>query len=343
MARNLPKHVYRKPWGIYFAKGGRAPYIRWRGEVGTPEFWEWYAQCQKGQATAQGSPPEPVNPQTFRWLCVRYYNAVEFKKRDKSLLDACCQEPIKPKDKRTYADLPLKELTFQHLKVLRDRKVKAGLPEASITRVKAIRRLCKWARSENLITTNLAADLVRIKNTNPNKGHQLWTRADIEAFERRHPIGSKARLAFDILRYLGAARVDAVRVGSPMVENYQGKRLVHFKRSKTKVDANPQLTEALEATIRATPKLGIHTWLVTEYGKPFSPAGFGNWFRDRCVEAGILDSKKRAHGLRHTAATMDAENGATAHQMLAKYGWMSLLIAQGYSDKANRKRLGASF
>src|SRR5436305_15324352 len=28
-------------------------------------------------------------------------------------------------------------------------------------------------------------------------------------------------------------------------------------------------------------------FLLTEKGKPFSDAGFGNWFRDRCNEAGI--------------------------------------------------------
>lgn len=30
------------------------------------------------------------------------------------------------------------------------------------------------------------------------------------------------------------------------------------------------------------------TFLVTEYGEPFAPAGFGNWFGDRCDEAGLL-------------------------------------------------------
>ena len=33
--------------------------------------------------------------------------------------------------------------------------------------------------------------------------------------------------------------------------------------------------------------LGDLTFLVTAYGKPFSEAGFGNWFRDRCDEAGL--------------------------------------------------------
>src|SRR5262245_57960935 len=112
MPRNLPKHVYRKPWGIYFAKGARRPYIRWKGGIDTPEYWYCYARCQNGAGVVPRpdtpTPPDPAHSQTFRWLCVRYYNSVEFKKRDKALLDTCCGEPIKsskPKGE-TYADLP---------------------------------------------------------------------------------------------------------------------------------------------------------------------------------------------------------------------------------------------
>jgi Protein adenylyltransferase SelO len=36
--------------------------------------------------------------------------------------------------------------------------------------------------------------------------------------------------------------------------------------------------------------------LVTAHGKPFTPAGFGNWFRDRCNEANLRHCS--AHGLR---------------------------------------------
>jgi hypothetical protein len=39
--------------------------------------------------------------------------------------------------------------------------------------------------------------------------------------------------------------------------------------------------------IAATPMIGVKTFLVTDYGKPFTPAGFGNWFRERCNEAGL--------------------------------------------------------
>jgi hypothetical protein len=203
--REFPRHVYRKPWGIYFAKGGRKPYFRWRGEDSpaafqSPEFDEWVARCKRGEGNppkgdAPVVPPEPVNPQTFRWLCVQYYKSVDFKKRDKALLDACCLEPwqsSKPKG-RKFADVPLAEINLQVLNGLRDRKWKANLPEASISRVKALRRLYRWAHSDNKIPTNPAVDLVRRKNTNPEKGHKLWPRVKIEAYENRHPLGRRRR------------------------------------------------------------------------------------------------------------------------------------------------------
>jgi integrase/recombinase XerD len=45
------------------------------------------------------------------------------------------------------------------------------------------------------------------------KGHHTWTLEEVEAFEDRHPIGSKARLAMAILLYTTCRREDAVRLG----------------------------------------------------------------------------------------------------------------------------------
>jgi hypothetical protein len=46
-------------------------------------------------------------------------------------------------------------------------------------------------------------------------------------------------------------------------------------------------------------KRGDLTFLVNEWGRPFTDAGFGNWFRDRCIETGVPG---RAHGLRKAGA-----------------------------------------
>jgi len=68
------------------------------------------------------------------------------------------------------------------------------------------------------------------------------------------------------------------------------------------------------------------TFLVTEQGKPFTEAGFTNWFRDRCAEAALPD--RSAHGLRKASATRAAENGATTHQLMAIFGWLTIKQAE---------------
>jgi hypothetical protein len=67
------------------------------------------------------------------------------------------------------------------------------------------------------------------------------------------------------------------------------------------------------------------TYLVTEFGKPFTANGFGNWFRDRCDEAGLAHCT--AYGLRKAGATIATENGATDRQLMALYDWTTSQFA----------------
>jgi integrase len=91
----------------------------------------------------------------------------------------------------------------------------------------------------------------------------------------------------------------------------------------------------LQEIIDASP-VGELTFLVNEFGRAFTDAGFGNWFRDRCVEAGVPG---RAHGLRKAGATIAANNDATAHQLMALFGWDTLKEAEKYTRAADQVRL----
>jgi integrase len=80
------------------------------------------------------------------------------------------------------------------------------------------------------------------------------------------------------------------------------------------------------------------TYLLTSFGKPFTAAGFGNWFRKACNDA-KLPKRCTSHGLRKAAATYFAEQGATDHQLMAWFGWTTISQAQVYTRAANRKRM----
>jgi integrase len=95
----------------------------------------------------------------------------------------------------------------------------------------------------------------------------------------------------------------------------------------------------LRHSIDATPT-GHLVYLVTAFGKPHSVKAFGNWFKKRCLEAGLAELS--AHGLRKLGAQRCAEAGATEHQLMALFGWTNPQQAAVYTRKANRARLEAS-
>lgn len=78
------------------------------------------------------------------------------------------------------------------------------------------------------------------------------------------------------------------------------------------------------------------TLLLTEYGKPFTPAGFGDWFGDRCKAAGVPG---RAHGLRKAAARRLSDAGATQQEIKAWGGWTNDAEVARYEEGAERARL----
>jgi integrase/recombinase XerD len=176
-------------------------------------------------------------------------------------------------------------------------------------------------------------------------GHHSWTLHEVEQFEQRHAIGTKARLALALLLYTSWRREDAVRlrpqhiVEARKLDGTTEKR-IHYRQGKNDlrnpmdmdVPLHPDLAEIIEAT------LSTHlTFLVTAHGKPFTPAGFGNWFRDRCDEANLRHCS--AHGLRKATGARLAERGATAHQIMAWLGLRTLTEAERYTRAAGRAKL----
>jgi integrase len=92
----------------------------------------------------------------------------------------------------------------------------------------------------------------------------------------------------------------------------------------------------LEA-IGAMQRVGFKNFLVTEYGKPFSRAGFGNKMREWCDEAGL--PKCTAHGLRKARARRLAESGESQQAIKSVGGWKPDAEVTTYTAGADQKRL----
>ena len=260
--------------------------------------------------------------------------------------DACAGEfwkprstsPIAPGSSKLFRDFPLSLMTADAVEVLRDRKL--AFPEAANSRVKAIRAVFKWAVRKKrpdgkpLVSHNPARDVAYLKSNNPS-GYHTWTLEEVRRFEERHAIGTKARLALALLLFTGQRRSDITRLGRQHVRD--GKiSFTQFKgRNRKPKRLVLPILPALQRIIDASPT-GEMTFLVNDLGRPFTDAGFGNWFRDRCLEAGVPG---RAHGLRKAGATIAANNGATAHQLMAIFGWDTLKMAEAYTRAADQERL----
>lgn len=334
---------------VYFKRRGCAK-VRIREAVGSPAFLALYARLladtDAGTATNRSSPSARPQAGTWRGLCVGYFASPVFRtlapstqRTRRRVLEETWAEPLEPDSELVFGNMPIRHFVARAVKVLRDRKAIDGLPEAANARVKCISPVFAWALAEGVpgVLFNPASGVGRIASG--SHGFHTWTLDDVAAFEARHPPGSKARLALAILLYTGARRSDAVRLGNQFRD---GERLVFTawkNRTRAPVEIDIPILPALARALAAGP-LGRHTWIETAFGRPFTPAGFGNWFRGLCNEAGLQHCS--AHGLRKAGSTRAAENGATPHQLMAMFGWTNLKQAEHYTRTAERRRLAAS-
>ena len=208
-------------------------------------------------------------------------------------------------------------------------------PAAASNWRKALRGFIDHCLSLDMIAVDPLAGvkLVSIKSN----GHHPWEPSECEQFEAHHAIGTRARLAYELLLQVGQSRCDVVRMGRQHVRE----GTLSLKRQKTGVAFDVPVLPALQEAIDAMPAGDNLTFLVTAQGKPFSAAGFGNWFREICNEAG-LPKRCTSHGLRKTAATRLADRDGTTTQLMAWFGWKTASEAERYTRSADRKRAAAA-
>lgn len=329
---------------IYFRYPGYRK-IRLRERPTSPEFAERYSSLIEQFATGCYKEAEKTSvsavPGTLGWLVTAFRASKDFSNLDPStqrtrarVLETMLNEPIFPEAAETFRNFPLDRIKLSDLEVLRDRK--KALPGAATDRVKALRPMFKWATDKKHCVANPAISLTKPRLI--SNGHHTWLPDEIEAFQRRHPLGTKAHLALSIMLYTGARRSDAVHLGRQHEQGDSLRWTAHKNRNRYPTIIHIPMLQPLAAAIQAGPT-GDMVYLLTEYGKPFTIAGFGNWFHDRCIEAGLPQCS--AHGLRKAGSTRAAEAGATAHQLMAMFGWRSLAEAEIYTRAAERKKMAA--
>jgi len=327
---------------VEYRRGGRT--IPLKGAPGTTEFQAAYDAAHsrfETRVAAQPTKTDAPKVGSLRWLCVEYFHSAEYLQLAAStqtyrrqVLESMLEERLRPDSTTLFAECPAGRLGTQHVKVLRDRKRK--YPAAANIRVKVLRTLFKWAIENEVgaLKENPARDVSKL--TMRQDGYHTWSAQEREQYEERHPIGTKARLAYALIFHTGQRRSDVVLLGRQHVHNGKLRFTQQKNKRRKPVSLELPILPELQQILDRSP-LGDLTFLVNDQGVPFTVAGFGNWFRDRCNEAGLPQCS--AHGLRKAAATVAAENGATAHELMSIFGWLSLEEAERYTRTAERKKL----
>jgi integrase len=311
---------------IYVRRNNRS--IRLKGAPGTEPFYAEYALALEATARPREG-PQRVLAGSLSWLCQQYFASAEFKVLAQStrrvrrrVLEALCQD---------QGTKPYALLAERHVRKLRD--AKADMPEAANTLLKTVRGLFAWAVEARLSAINPAKSVPKVRYK--SDGIHTWTLEEVGQYEAYWTEGTKQRFALSLLLYTGARRSDVVRLGRQMARD----GWLTFKAIKNGATISLPILPELQAEIDRAPRENL-TFLVTDYGRPYTAAGFGMRFREWCNKAGLPHCT--AHGLRKAGATIAAENGATDAQLNAIFGWAdSSHEARRYTRAARQKVLAS--
>jgi integrase len=238
-----------------------------------------------------------------------------------------------------HGALPLGRLPPGHIEYMLE-KMK---PHAARNWLKAARHFCKFCVKHKLIATDPTLGIRA--PVPPSDGHPPWTKEQIAQFRTTHPVGSKARLAFELGFYTAQRRGDVVRMGRQHLSDCLHERLrelgvesmLFVRQEKTGVELDIPIHPELQAVLDATPG-GHLTFLTTKSSKSYGANDFSEQFRKWCDDAGLPQTCV-FHGLRHTALTRAAEAGDTVHELAAQGGHRSLKMLQRYTERFDRARL----
>lgn len=303
-----------------------APTVYLPGVPGSPEFAEAYQAAASGVRLIVAE--KRTKPGSVNALAVLVYASAEW-----SALATTTQSTYRGIIERLrtdYGDLPVRGLKTAHVYAMRD--ARKATPAAANNLLKVLRWVLNFAVDRQMRPDNPAAGVKPMRHE--TEGFHTWTEPEIAKFEARWSVGTRERLAFDLLLYTAQRSGDVRQMGRQHVAN----DFIRVKQEKTGAELEIPIHPRLAASIARAPA-GQMLFLATQHGVGFTAAGFGNWFKDGCRAAGLPHCS--AHGLRKSAATRLADAGCTESQIMAVTGHQTAKEVQRYTAKRDQRRLAS--
>jgi integrase len=318
-------------WRYRFQRGGRK--VTLRGEPGSPEFMDHYRSLLDGAPL----PASKAVRGSVGWLVGLYLADLE------RSVAARLSSPLTLKGHRHHlgrlvAEYGAKDANMPRSAVillsdkLRDR------PGAARNLIKAVSALYRWAIPRGHVTgDNPARDVQRPRP--PGDGFAPWTEDDFARYLARHAPGTTPRRALILAMTTTARRDDLRQLGRQNEFTRDGRRWIGWTQAKAPgARVEMPMPAALIAEVSGHAQM---TYLLTEYGRPFTHAGLGNAFRKWAVAAGV--EGKSLHGVRKGVASLLTAQGATTPEIDVLLGHeMGSGETRVYTRAAARRALAES-
>ncbi|WP_310530663.1 tyrosine-type recombinase/integrase [Novosphingobium sp.] len=311
--RFLPKYVsgFESQHGrerlVFRRKGEKKLYFK--AAFGTKEFAEEYARFLTGDEAQPVVQAPRHAPGSVDDLVTRYF-AVPTRLGPSEVTQAKVRAVIedfrdaKGTDGIRRGERMVRDVTFEAIdKIIAKKLIKTGTGNKAKGGIHAARklrkelgRLFRFAAKVGMVDRDPMehVEKIRVPVAQRTKGFHSWTEDEITQYRGRWPVGTRERLAMELLLWTDQRRSDVVKMGRAQVRNGRIP-IVQEKTGKTLwIALAPQL---LEAIVAMKPEdTSPFCFLLTKRGGPFKKESFGNWFKRACVEAGLKHCT--AHGLR---------------------------------------------
>ena len=321
---------------IYFRPPG-CKAIALPGPIGSPEFMDAYNEAVTQPFSKVGI---PLKAGSLAALAMSYFNSTAFTEKrpetqrsERGIINRLVDQ---------YGSGKVSDLNRDYIQRIIDKK--ANTPSAARNLLAVMRILMAHAVKVRMRRDNPAVGVTRPKIK--GKGFRSWTDEDAAKFKSTHPVGTRARLAYELAACTGLRRSDVVHIGRQHVRKLAkpvefGTNIVTHELCITQQKTGSEVAgllilPPLQSAIDALPADNM-TFLITKYGGQFTKESYGNWFHDCCLEAGL--SGLATHGLRKRMGARLADQGCSERQIAAVLGHTDLRQVRRYTEAANKQRM----
>jgi integrase len=283
----------------------------------------------KAALKASQSNPQPLSGgPTIGAVCHEYFASPDYR---------ALAEASKPPYKRVLLNwmrkqdigaTPIALLTRQDV----ERHLAAETPGAAGFLLKRVRVLTRFALARCYIAADPCAGI-----PTPSAGGtwHCWADDEIAQFRKVHRLGTRERLAFELVLNCALRRTDAAEMQWEQIKG----GAIRLKQSKTGrvlvIPIGDDLASAIDAW------RGPRTGAVIRHPrrrKGLTAESFGNMFAEWCDAAG-LPARCVLHGVRKGRCRQMAEAGCSEKELSAVSGHTTLQMVAHYTKAADQERL----